>query len=112
MCQIAMDFLVGARALLTCSTCSSKSFRTHNSAIAPDGLLCQCRDEGAWQGARANTGAVQGGHPCVFLISGKHYYEVEVTDEGLCRIGWSTITADLELGECKPCVLPLLFEPT
>ena len=46
----------------------------------------------------------------MFLISGKHYYEVEVTDEGLCRIGWSTITADLELGECKPCVLPLLFE--
>lgn len=32
------------------------------------------------------------------LASGKHYYEVTVTDEGLCRVGWSTLAATLELG--------------
>lgn len=60
-------------------------------AIAPDGLLCQARDEGGWQGARANLGAVRG----------KHYFEAEVTDEGLCRVGWSTASAALELGVDK-----------
>ena len=124
-------------------------------AIAPDGLLCQARDEGGWQGARANVGALRGifspplppphlllllillhsfhlyikscfflfnssylslshrpnfapclpilttNNPSVHLCLGKHYYEVEVTDEGLCRVGWSTANASLELGVDK-----------
>jgi ATP-dependent RNA helicase DDX1 len=32
------------------------------------------------------------------LIPGKYYYEAEVTDEGLCRVGWSTRAAALDLG--------------
>lgn len=59
------------------------------SAISPDGLLCQCREQRAWHGARATLGVCQG----------KHYYETVVTDEGLCRVGWSTDKATLELGE-------------
>ena len=27
-----------------------------------------------------------------------HYFEATVTDEGLCRVGWSTQNATLELG--------------
>ena len=29
---------------------------------------------------------------------GKYYYESTVTDEGLCRVGWSTMKAKLDLG--------------
>lgn len=50
-------------------------------AITPDGLRCQSRDFKEWHGSRA-TKAVQG--------KGAYYYEAIVTDEGLCRIGWST----------------------
>ena len=30
---------------------------------------------------------------------GKYYYEATVTDEGLCRVGWSTDLAALDLGQ-------------
>lgn len=32
-------------------------------------------------------------------ISGKYYYEGTVTDDGLCRLGWSTSDALLDLGK-------------
>ena len=32
------------------------------------------------------------------VASGKCYYETIVTDEGLCRVGWSTDRASHELG--------------
>lgn len=32
-------------------------------------------------------------------LLGKYYYEATVTDEGLCRIGWSTELAALDLGQ-------------
>eukprot|EP00899_Mesostigma_viride_P015632 jgi/Mesvir1/2406/Mv22148-RA.1 len=57
-------------------------------AIAPDGLVCQSRSETKWCGARATVGAV----------AGQVYYEARVTDEGLCRVGWSSKAAGLELG--------------
>lgn len=34
----------------------------------------------------------------MLFLSGKYYYEATVTDEGLCRVGWSTQAASLELG--------------
>ncbi|KAK3772972.1 hypothetical protein RRG08_036306 [Elysia crispata] len=58
-------------------------------AIDPDGLLCQSRDSQGWHGTRSNK-AVCG--------KGKYYFEATVTDEGLCRVGWSTEKAKLELG--------------
>lgn len=33
-----------------------------------------------------------------FNISGKYYYEVTCHDQGLCRVGWSTSQAALDLG--------------
>ena len=33
------------------------------------------------------------------VCQGKHYYETTVTDEGLCRVGWATARATLELGK-------------
>jgi len=33
--------------------------------------------------------------------AGKYYYEATVTDEGLCRVGWSTLKATLDLGTDK-----------
>ena len=33
-----------------------------------------------------------------FFFVGKYYFEATVTDEGLCRVGWSTEKAKLELG--------------
>lgn len=37
----------------------------------------------------------------IFICSGKYYYEATCKDEGLCRIGWSTLDADLNLGTDK-----------
>uniref|UniRef100_A0A914WY60 ATP-dependent RNA helicase n=1 Tax=Plectus sambesii TaxID=2011161 RepID=A0A914WY60_9BILA len=58
-------------------------------AIQPDGLLCQSRHPTEWHGSR-----------CTFGVAGKgkYYYEATVTDDGLCRIGWSTPAASLDLG--------------
>ena len=30
--------------------------------------------------------------------AGKHYFEALMTDEGLCRVGWSTPAGKLDLG--------------
>lgn len=59
-------------------------------AVSPDGLRCQSREFKEWHGCRATTGARGPG--------GKFYFEVTVTDEGLCRVGWSTQQACLDLG--------------
>ncbi|KAG1690984.1 ATP-dependent RNA helicase DDX1 [Nymphon striatum] len=58
-------------------------------AVSADGMTCQCREQRAWHGCRASFGVRN---------SGKYYYEGIVTDEGLCRLGWSTLAGTLELG--------------
>lgn len=70
------------------------SFFDRNSAMAvtPDGLRCQSREAKEWHGCRATKG-VKG--------SGKYFFEAVVTDEGLCRVGWSTSQANLDLGTDK-----------
>ena len=55
-------------------------------AVAPDGRLVQARGEKQWAGGRADVG----------VVAGKHYYEAEVMDDGLVRIGWSTSAGSLE----------------
>ncbi|KAL4855255.1 ATP-dependent RNA helicase DDX1 [Chlorella vulgaris] len=57
-------------------------------AIAAGGLRCQARGEGMWGGCRATRGA----------SGGKVYFEATVADEGLCRVGWATRFASLDLG--------------
>lgn len=69
--------------------CTSIFVDVATSAISPDGLLCQCREQKAWHGARATLG----------VCSGQGYFETMVTDEGLCRVGWSTDNATHELGK-------------
>lgn len=70
-------------------------------SIAEDGLLCQARLAQLWCGARANVGVLHGIEWC-FQRSltgvGAVYFEVSVLDEGLCRVGWSTSGAKLDLG--------------
>jgi ATP-dependent RNA helicase DDX1 len=61
-------------------------------AVAPGGLRVQSREHREWHGGRCTRG-VQG--------SGKYAFEATVTDEGLCRVGWSTLQANLDLGTCK-----------
>ncbi|KAK6638511.1 ATP-dependent RNA helicase ddx1 [Polyplax serrata] len=61
-------------------------------AVTPDGLRCQSREAKEWHGCRATKG-VKG--------KGKYYFEATVTDEGLCRVGWSTAQASLDLGTDK-----------
>ncbi|XP_033114325.1 ATP-dependent RNA helicase DDX1-like [Anneissia japonica] len=58
-------------------------------AIDEEGLLCQSREQQSWQGTRSNKGVCK---------RGKYYFEATVTDEGLCRVGWSTSEAKLQLG--------------
>ncbi|KAE8749808.1 hypothetical protein FOCC_FOCC003546 [Frankliniella occidentalis] len=80
----------GGAAASALSTPWTLSFwdRDSSMAVTPDGLRCQSRAPN-WQGCRAIK-AVQG--------SGKYYFESTVTDEGLCRVGWSTGQAVLDLG--------------
>ncbi|OQR75005.1 ATP-dependent RNA helicase DDX1-like, partial [Tropilaelaps mercedesae] len=66
--------------------------RTQQLAVSPDGLTTQSRDPKGWHGCRATKGV---------SVKGKYYYEAKVTDEGLCRVGWSTQTASLDLGTDK-----------
>ncbi|XP_057291400.1 ATP-dependent RNA helicase DDX1-like isoform X1 [Hydractinia symbiolongicarpus] len=66
----------------------SKFDRDPSFAISEDGLLCQAREQKQWQGARSNYG----------VSKGNYYYEATVTDEGLCRIGFSTDSAVLDVG--------------
>lgn len=58
-------------------------------AIAPDGLRCQSREFKEWHGCRATVGVRN---------RGKYCFEAIVSDEGLCRVGWSTQSANLDLG--------------
>lgn len=60
-------------------------------AVASDGLLCQCREFKEWQGCRSTRG----------VTKGRYYYEAHCKDEGLNRVGWSTLSADHNLGTCK-----------
>ncbi|XP_020905751.1 ATP-dependent RNA helicase DDX1 isoform X2 [Exaiptasia diaphana] len=62
--------------------------RDESFAISQDGLLCQSREMYKWQGCRSTLG----------VKKGKYYYEATVTDEGLCRVGWSTSQATFDLG--------------
>lgn len=57
--------------------------------INNNGLGCSCSSGGIWAGARATHG----------VKGGKHYYEVEVKGTGICRVGWSSMAAHLELGK-------------
>lgn len=61
-------------------------------AVSPDGNRCQSREQKEWHGCRATKGVVG---------CGKYYYEALVTDEGLCRVGFSTSQASLDLGTCR-----------
>uniref|UniRef100_A0AAR2JDG3 ATP-dependent RNA helicase n=1 Tax=Pygocentrus nattereri TaxID=42514 RepID=A0AAR2JDG3_PYGNA len=60
-------------------------------AIGPDGLCCQSREFKEWHGCRSTRA----------VTKGKYYYEVTCQDQGLCRIGWSTSQAALDLGTDK-----------
>lgn len=66
--------------------------RSSAIAVTPDGLKCQSREQKSWHGCRTTKGVKK---------SGKYYFEATVTDEGLCRVGWSTSQAALDLGTDK-----------
>jgi len=55
--------------------------------IQGDGLECKSEDDRRWYGVRATFG----------VLKGKYMFEVEVI-EGLVRVGWSSGSAKLELG--------------
>ena len=65
--------------------------RTDSLAIDPEGMTCQARDANGWHGTRSTRG-VSG--------AGKYYFEAVVSDEGLCRVGYSLADANLDLGTC------------
>lgn len=66
--------------------------RDAGMAVTPDGLRCQSRDPKCWQGVRCTKGVTG---------KGKYYFESIVSDDGLCRVGWATPQAALDLGTCK-----------
>jgi len=70
----------------------SKVDRTPALAVSPEGLSCQAREFKEWHGCRATKGVQS---------KGKYYFEAKIADEGLCRVGWSTSQASLDLGTDK-----------
>lgn len=80
--------------------------RTPAMAINTEGTLCQSRDA-AWAGGRATKG---------LLNKGKYYYEATVSDEGLCRVGWSlnevsqNFCFHLFINFFSHCTFTLLFD--
>ena len=77
--------LTHANTLSTRAACARGGAYAWTSVV---GHRCQARNDRAWAGGRGTVGASQG----------KVYYEVTVADEGLCRVGWSTRQAGLDLG--------------
>ncbi|XGW24585.1 hypothetical protein V3C99_006202 [Haemonchus contortus] len=63
--------------------------RAMGLSLSQDGLSCESRVPKAWYGSRCMGGV---------HTKGKYYYEVKITRDGLCRIGWSTLKASLDLG--------------
>lgn len=66
-------------------------------AITPDGLRVQSREQKEWHGTRCTRG----------VRGGKWGFEAMVTDEGLCRVGWSTLDATLDLGTDRCRIIAL-----
>ena len=62
--------------------------RTPFVAVASDGCTVQSRQEFKWGGIRADRG----------VINGNYYFECTIHDDGISRVGWSTVAASLELG--------------
>ncbi|KAE9552783.1 hypothetical protein FO519_004000 [Halicephalobus sp. NKZ332] len=54
-------------------------------------IICESTHPKAWSGGRANKGV---------FGKGKYYYEAKIVQDGLCRVGWSTVEAALNLGSC------------
>ena len=73
--------------LITTLYCVNFNNRIRISSF--DGVLCQSRDHKSWHGCRSTLSVTRG----------QYYYKVEVTDEGLCGVGWATSAATLELGQ-------------
>ncbi|GJQ78597.1 putative ATP-dependent RNA helicase [Trypoxylus dichotomus] len=57
-------------------------------AVSSCGLRVQSREQKEWHGTRCTRG----------VSGGKWGFEAIVTDEGLCRVGWSSLQANLDLG--------------
>lgn len=53
-----------------------------------DGSVAQCRHPSIWQGIRATRSVARG----------KWYFVARPKDEGICRVGWSSVHAQLNLG--------------
>ena len=68
------------------------STQDRDATLAVDNDRCQSRSE-RWSGGRCSQG--------IAAKSGKYAFEIVVEDEGLCRAGWSTQAASLDLGTDK-----------
>jgi hypothetical protein len=72
--------------------------------VDDNGLRCESTHPKFWSGARCNKGVVGKGllkiydQHIVLKILGKYYYEASVETDGLCRVGWATSEASLNLG--------------
>ncbi len=102
--------------LLCCKEIIVLHFSFFPSAIGPDGMCCQSREFKEWHGCRSTKAVTKGKRPpflcfvsfqnqtipgkiySAYFSLGKFYYEVACHDQGLCRVGWSTAQASLDLG--------------
>lgn len=62
--------------------------RGRDVAVNERGDVVQCRNPSIWQGVRATKGVARG----------KWYFVARPQDEGICRVGWSSVHGQLNLG--------------
>ena len=62
--------------------------RGRHVAVSKDGIIAQSRHTAIWDGVRATRG----------VSKGKWYFVARARDDGLCRVGWSSSYARLNLG--------------
>ncbi|KAI0567325.1 RNA helicase [Gracilaria domingensis] len=62
--------------------------RGRQVAVSDDRTVAQSRHHAIWEGVRATKGVCQG----------KWYYVAKMRDDGICRVGWSSRHAQLNLG--------------
>jgi ATP-dependent RNA helicase DDX1 len=67
----------------------SDSDRDALLVVSPDGKHAASTADKIWAGARATHG----------VKGGSYYYEATIHGNGICRLGWSSMAAHLELGK-------------
>ena len=75
--------------------------RSPSVSVSPCGLIVQSRPANSWAGGRSTVGvkSTSTSTTSSTMLATKFYYETTIEDEGIVRLGFSTLKSKLELGK-------------